>query len=103
MITDLTKKEKTLLWISRIFGTLLSAALVCFIVLFYLDFINETIFVLAALGFGCIVLALAAINLNIKSTKFFTFFTFALSCMFAVAFVVILSVYIGNGSIVFIK
>lgn len=103
MTTDLTQKEKALLWVSRIFGVLLSAALVCFVVLFYLDIINDTFFVLAALGFGCIIMVLAAINLNIKSTKFFTFLTFALACIFAVAFAVVLSVYIGDGSIVFSK
>lgn len=103
MITELTKKEKSLLWVSRIFGALLSAALVCFIVLFYLNFVNDTIFVLASLGLGCIIMALAAINLNIKSTKFFTFFTFACACIFAVAFAVVLAVYIESGVIVFSK
>lgn len=101
MTTDLTKKELALLWISRIFGALLSAVLACFVVLFYLDFINDVFFVLAALGFGCIIMALAAINFNIKSTKFFTFLTFAFACIFAAAFTVAMAIYIGNGSITF--
>lgn len=103
MTTELTNKEKTLLWVSRIFGVLLSAALAAFVVLFYLDLINDTIFVLASLGFGCLIMILAALNLNIKSTKFFTFLTFTLACLFAVAFAVVLAVFIENGSIVFSK
>lgn len=101
--TDLTKKEKFLLWISRIFGVLLSGALAALVVLFYMKYINTTMFVLASLGLGCVIVLLAALNFNIKSTKFFTFFSFTLAFLLAIAFCLAFAIFIQDGSIVFSK
>ena len=103
MTIELTKKEKSLLWVSSVFGLLLSVALVCFIVLYYLKSINDTLFVLGTLGFGCIIMLLAAINLNIKSSRFFTFFSFTMALLFAIGFAVALAIFFKNGDIVLSK
>lgn len=97
MKMDLSKKEKTKLWLSRISGIILCACLISFLVLYYLNYIDANMLLVSILGLSSLVFVFAAIFLNIKSSRTLTYFIFALAIIFAICFIVSLCYFLENG------
>ncbi len=94
---EITRKEKNRLWIARVFGILLSVALMAFLVLYYLKYIDGNMFALGMLGFGSLIMVTSSQFMTVKSTPFWTFFSLAVAAVFAVAFLIFLAYLIANG------
>ncbi len=98
MEVGMTEKDKTRLWVSRLFGVLISAALMAFLVLYYLKLIDSNMFTLGMLGFCSIIFILSAQFMSVKSSPFWVIFSLVLSAIFAIGFLCFLAYMISSGT-----
>ena len=100
-MTELTSKQIRKLWISRVFGILLSSALLCFLILFYLKIIDANMLLLGIFSASAFIFVLSARFMAIKSNYFWTCFSYALGLICLIAFVVFFTFLVSTNTITF--
>lgn len=99
MELELTRKEKNRLIISRVFGTIAAAALVAFLVLYYVKLIDGNMFALGMFALASLIFLFAALILSVKSSVFWMGFSVCVAILFAIAFIAFLAYCFANGII----